>query len=279
MEKVIYFWQYIPSQINPVIFSVGGFSLRWYSLGYILAFATVLVLIFWRINRGELIFIKNKKIAKNQAVDIFLWSIIGLLLVAIIGYAIFYDWQALIFHPLQFFNPFFSGELTGLYGMSFHGGLIGAFLTVYIFCKIKKINFWNWLNFFTPAIGLGYFFGRIGNFLNGELYGRITEKKLGMYFPLAGDNFLRHPSQFYEAFFEGIIIFLILWLLRNKKSLQNKLFPLFLIFYGVIRFVIEFFRYNEGRELISGFLTTGQFLCLAMIVVGIILFGKKSSVN
>jgi phosphatidylglycerol---prolipoprotein diacylglyceryl transferase len=278
MDNFIYFWQHIPLYIDPVIFSIGSFSFRWYSLGYILAFATVLILIFWRINRGELTFIKDKKIVKDQAIDIFLLAIIGLLLGARIGYGIFYDWQALVFHPLQFFNPFYNGELAGFFGMSFHGGLIGAFLAVYIFCRIKKINFWGWLNFFTSAIGLGYFFGRMGNFFNGELFGRVTEKKIGMYFPSSGDSLLRHPSQIYEAVGEGLLIFLILWPLRNKEKYRDKMFALFLILYGVIRFVVEFFRYDEGRELILGFLTTGQFLCLIMIIVGLVLFNKKLKV-
>lgn len=297
MNNLIYFWQHIPLYIDPVIFSVGSFSFRWYSLGYILAFATVFILILWRIKRGEYVSTlvstsvltspeqndkdeKNKqsKKIKDQFFDIFLWAIIGLLLGARIGYAVFYDWQSLIFHPWQFFNPFSGGELAGFYGMSFHGGLIGSFLAVYIFCRIKKINFWGWLNFLTPAIGLGYFFGRMGNFFNGELFGRVTESKVGMYFPLAGDGFLRHPSQLYEAFFEGIVIFLILWPLRNKEKYRDKMFALFLILYGVIRFVIEFFRYDEGRELVLGFLTTGQFLCLIMIIVGLVSFNNKSKV-
>ncbi len=274
-ENFLHFWQNLPSQINPVFFSLGGFEIKWYSLGYLLAFLTVLVLVLRRIEKGEAnYFIKNKQQAKNQFLDIFLVAILGLILGARIGYGFFYDMD-LILKPWQLFNPFQGGSYAGIYGMSFFGGLAGAFLAVFIYAKIKKIELQPWLNFIIPSVPLGYFFGRMGNFFNGELYGRITEQKWGMFFPLAEDNFLRHPSQLYEAFFEGIVIFLILWLLRNKKSLQNKLFPLFLVFYGVARFLIEFVR----EEKFYGIFTTGQYLSLGVIAVGIILIYKKLKIK
>jgi phosphatidylglycerol:prolipoprotein diacylglycerol transferase len=260
----------LPNYIDPVLFKIGGFELRWYSLSYLFAFGVFAGLIFWRINKGENFFIQNKKKAKDEFLDIFLVAIAGLILGARLGYGLFYEIDLLI-HPQKLFNPFQSGKFIGIYGMSFYGGLIGSFLGAYFFCYFKKINFWNWLNFSTPAIGLAYFFGRLGNFLNGELYGRETDLPWGMYFPKDPQYLLRHPSQLYEAFFEGLAIFLILWPLRNNKKMKNKLFGSFLIMYGIFRFLIEFFR----EERFYGIFTTGQYLSLTVIVAGIILVVRK----
>lgn len=298
-EDFLSFWQNLPGQIDPVLLSIGNFEIRWYSIGYFLAFLTVLILVFWRIKKGEhvstnvltsvltsskddeLDLVKKNspllrkegargwlpKEIQNQFFDIFLIAILGLLLGARIGYGFFYDFD-LILHPLELFNPFQNGSYEGIFGMSFFGGLVGICLALLIYSKIKKVSLWSWLNFLAPAVPAGYFFGRMGNFFNGELYGRVTESKIGMYFPLAGDNLLRHPSQLYEAFFEGIIIFLVLWFSRNKKSLQNKLFLLFLILYGTARFLIEFVR----EEQFYGIFTTGQYLSLGIMVVGVSIF-------
>jgi phosphatidylglycerol:prolipoprotein diacylglycerol transferase len=260
----------LPSYIDPILLEIGEFELRWYSLSYLFAFGVFAGLIFWRINRGENFFIRDKKKAKDEFLDIFLVAIAGLILGARLGYGLFYEIDLLI-HPQKLFNPFQSGKFIGIYGMSFYGGLFGSFLGVYFLCYLKKINFWNWLNFSAPAVGLAYFFGRLGNFLNGELYGRETDLPWGMYFPKDPQYLLRHPSQLYEAFFEGLAIFLILWPLRNNKKMKNKLFGSFLIMYGIFRFLIEFFR----EERFYGIFTTGQYLSLTVIVAGIILVVRK----
>jgi phosphatidylglycerol:prolipoprotein diacylglycerol transferase len=160
--------------------------------------------------------------------------------------------------------------------MSFHGGLLGAVLSAFLYCKIKKINFQRLSDFFVPAIPLGYFWGRIGNFFNQELYGKITEKPWGMSFNPA-NSALRHPTQLYEAFLEGLVIFLIFWPLRNKKILKDKFLGLYLILYGIFRFFIEFFRQSPDSQIVLQFLTMGQLLCLAMIFGGIFLIcGKRN---
>ena len=260
----------LPNYIDPVLLEIGGFELRWYSLSYLLAFGVFAGLIFWRINKGESFFIQDKKKAKDEFLNIFLSAVAGLILGARLGYGLFYEIDLLI-HPQKLFNPFQAGEFTGIYGMSFYGGLIGSFLGAYFLCYFKKINFWNWLNFSVPAIGLAYFFGRLGNFFNGELYGKRTEVTWGMFFPGPSGDFLRHPSQLYEAFLEGLVIFLILWSIRNKIKMRNKMFPLFLILYGSFRFFLEFVR----DEQVLVFLTAGQYLSLATITVGVLLFGRK----
>jgi phosphatidylglycerol---prolipoprotein diacylglyceryl transferase len=176
---------------------------------------------------------------------------------------------------LEIILPFSrSGDFTGIYGMSYHGGVLGFILVAYFFCKKRKINFLKLTDFILPAIPLGYFFGRMGNFLNGELYGRITQQKWGMDF---GDGFLRHPSQLYEAFLEGIILFIILWLVRNKSFKRRGMISgLYLLSYGGFRFCIEFFREADIQlGLFFNYLTMGQILSTIMISGGFYLIIKS----
>jgi phosphatidylglycerol:prolipoprotein diacylglycerol transferase len=138
-----------------------------------------------------------------------------------------------------------------------------------VFCRKHQIDFWRFADLFCPAIPLGYTFGRIGNFINGELYGRVTSVPWGMYFPLDYTNQLRHPSQLYEAFFEGIVLFVILWSIRKKVAFDGALFGLYFIGYGAVRFIIEFFREPDTQiGLIWGILSMGQMLCVLMMLAG-----------
>ena len=147
-----------------------------------------------------------------------------------------------------------------------------------IFCRRNKINLWKFTDLIVPAIPLGYTFGRIGNFINGELYGRATNSFLGMYFPLDPTGQLRHPSQLYEAFFEGVFLFVIFWSLRKNKRFSGLLFPLYLIGYGMVRFFVEFFRQPDVQlGFIFAWLTMGQILCLIMMLVGLILLALRKN--
>ena len=153
--------------------------------------------------------------------------------------------------------------------MSYHGGVIGLVIVTIWFCRKKRINAWKFADFIVPAVPLGYTLGRLGNFANGELYGRPTSWVGGMYFPLDPLQQLRHPSQLYEAFFEGLVLFAILWVLRKKKVFHGFLAALYLIGYGSFRFLIEFVREPDpqlGFVLLG--LTMGQILCLSMILAG-----------
>lgn len=276
-------YQHLPEHINPVAFKIGIFSVSWYSLMYLVAFAVVYFLLRWRIKRGEF---STKML--NILPDFMFYAIPGVLIGGRLGYVLFYNFPYYLAHPLEIISPIsvVSGglQVTGIYGMSFHGGLIGVILAGWIFSKKQKLSFRELADFVVPAIPAGYFFGRIGNFLNGELYGRATEKLWGMYFPATAEtqNFsslqLRHPSQLYEAFFEGLVLFAILWALRNGIKYKNKLFhvPCFMLYvlgYGFFRFFIEFFRDPDPQiGLILNFLTLGQFFSLAMIASGAIIF-------
>lgn len=278
------FWQSIPQKINPVALQVGDFNILWYSLSYILAFFTVYFFLKLRTKKE---FVLAKKIFKNDKPfelleTLFLVSIVGLFLGAKIGFIIFYDLSNFIAQPIQSISPFSNGVFVGISGLSFHGAVIGIILAGIWFCKKYSLNFFDIANFVIIAIPLGYFWGRLGNFMNGELYGRVTESSIGMCFPNARncESGLRHPSQLYEAFGEGLFIFLLLWFLQKTKLGGNFLFPAWLISYGLIRFLIEFFRepdVNIGFAVLN--LTIGQILCFCMILVGftIILFKKGTA--
>jgi len=206
----------------------------------------------------------------------FIWIITGLILGARLGYVFFYNFGHYLQHPLEILLPFdFSDGLrfVGISGMSYHGGALGVFLAAILFCRRYGIPFWNLADLVSPAVPLGYTFGRIGNFINGELYGRATTVPWGMYFPLDPYGQLRHPSQLYEAFFEGLFLFAILWGIRKKSPFDGFLLSLYIIGYGCVRLVIEFFREPDAHlGFIFGPLTMGQLLCLFMIAGGMAVY-------
>jgi phosphatidylglycerol:prolipoprotein diacylglycerol transferase len=259
-------WQHLPAQINPNLLEFGAFQIRYYSLMYLVAFGLTYVLVMHRIKK------ENYGYSAEMIQDCFVWLIFGLILGARLGYALFYNFSHYLAHPLEIFLPFdFSNGIrfVGLSGMSYHGGAIGVLLATLIFCRRRRIDFWRLADLFAPAIPLGYTFGRIGNFINGELYGRSTSVAWGMVFPLDPLQLVRHPSQLYEAFFEGLALFAVLWAIRKKSPFDGFLLALYVMGYGLVRFCIEFFREPDAH---IGFvwvsLTTGQILCLLMMATG-----------
>ena len=265
-------YQNLPLSINPIALKIGFFSLAWYSVMYLVAFLVIYLLLQWRIKNDSKIFPDFLNISKNIE-NFFIYSIIGIIVGARLGYVIFYDLSFFLANPWQIISPFdSSGNFIGIYGLSYHGGLLGVILAGIFFVRKYKINFWRFADFIIPVIPLGYFFGRIGNFLNGELYGRLTDKPWGMYF--LDENLivaLRHPSQLYEALFEGIIIFLILWFLRNNQKMSGKLLSLYIFLYGFFRFFIEFWRQPDTQiGLLAGFFTLGQIFSLGMMIAGVV---------
>ncbi len=263
-------WQHIPGTINPNIIDIGFFQVRYYSLMYLIAFAATYWLVLYRIKKQKHDF--NRETLQNY----FLWAILGVMIGGRLGYVLFYDFPYFLEHPLEIISPFhLSNEgvvYTGISGMSYHGGLIGVVLMTLLFCQKNKIKVFKLTDLLAPAFPLGYTFGRIGNFINGELYGRATSVPWGMYFPLDQTHQLRHPSQLYEAFFEGIFLFIILWRLKERKLFDGFLSSLYLIGYGFIRFFIEFVREPDSQlGFIFGPLSMGQILCICMILGGIII--------
>jgi phosphatidylglycerol:prolipoprotein diacylglycerol transferase len=265
MSTWLNFYQNLPQNINPTAFSVGFINITWYSLTYMAAFSVAYGLLLWRIKKGE------GQYKSEMLFDLTLWSVLSVIIGGRLGYVLFYNLPYYIAHPLEIISPWDStGNFVGIYGMSYHGGLIGIILAGLIFAKKRKINFWQLSDWAIPVIPAGYFFGRLGNFLNGELYGRVTEKPWGMFFEV-GDE-LRHPSQLYEAFLEGILLFAILWPLRNRPKLQGIFLSLYFIGYALARIIAEFFREpDEQIGYILGFLTLGQILSFLMLVTALVI--------
>lgn len=263
------FYQKLPSIINPIAFSIGSFSVYWYSLMYLMGFVTILALLYWRVRK------KETNILWIDIFDFLLGSFLAVIIGGRIGYILFYNLNYFLTNPIKIVWPFNeAGEFIGIYGMSYHGGAIGFLAMAYFFCKKRKITFLKLTDFVLPAVPAGYFFGRVGNFLNGELYGRVTNAGWGMNF---GDGFLRQPSQLYEAFFEGIVLFLIIWTVRNKLSRRLGLVSgIYVLGYGTIRFLLEFFREPDKHlGFYFGYFTMGQILSVIMIIGGLYLINKS----
>ncbi|MFA6159636.1 MAG: prolipoprotein diacylglyceryl transferase [Parcubacteria group bacterium] len=277
MNNFLYHYQHLPYYINPTAISLGFLKIDWYSIMYLTGFLTVYFLLKYRIRKKE----NNFFFDISKLEDLLLYSFFGLIIGARLGYVLFYNFSYYLNNPLAIISPYDPGthQFVGIYGMSYHGGLIGVILFSYIFSQRNKLNFFSLANFVVPAIPVGYFFGRVGNFLNGELYGRATQKFWGMYFPSDALGLLRHPSQLYEAFSEGIILFFILWFLRNNKKAKDRMLGLYLVGYAMCRISVEFFREpDEQIGYIFSFLTLGQIFSLIMLSIGIsiIFLGKKT---
>jgi len=279
MENFLQWWQNLPAKMDPTIFSIGNFPIRWYGMMYLVAFAITYFLAKYRLKSEKLPY--SKEFLSNAVT----WAIIGLLIGGRIGYVLFYNFDWFMSNPLSIILPFErdngSWHFTGISGMSYHGGVIGIALAWLIFANKQKVRFFDLTDFIIPGIPLAFTFGRIGNFINGELYGRVTNSAIGMYFPAAHDGLLRHPSQLYEALFEGIILFAIVWPLRKLKPFPGFISGLYIFGYGFFRFFIEFFR-QPDEHLGFVFLTfsMGQILCFAMMIAALVIWyiGKNMSI-
>lgn len=260
------FWQSLPSRMDPVIFSIGSFQLQWYGLMYLVAFAVTYVLARHRART------EPERFGRYNAdflQGLMTWAFFGVLLGGRLGYVIFYNFEYYLAHPTEVVWPFRDGRFTGISGMSYHGGLTGCMIACALFCRRTKADFWNLADLFGVVIPLGYTFGRIANFINGELWGRVTDSPIGMVFPRAGD-LPRHPSQLYEALFEGIVLFAIFWAIRKRPFARGSFAGFYLIGYGFVRFFIEYFREPDEHLglLWFGVFSQGQMLCLAMMAIG-----------
>jgi len=250
--------------IDPVIADLGFVKIYWYGVMYLLAFLSAYLLAKYRCKADPLWNIKHVD-------DLIFYGALGAVLGGRLGYLLFYNWSIFISNPFTFFD-FQNG------GMSFHGGFIGVLLAMLAFNKKHKLTFFQTTDFIAPLVPLGLGFGRIGNYINGELWGRVTESSWGILAPdQSGLWENRFPSQLYEALLEGIVLFFILWLFSKKKPPIMSTSALFLIFYGFFRFIIEFIRVPDSHigYLAFDWLTMGQILSFPMIVIGIYLFFKS----
>jgi phosphatidylglycerol:prolipoprotein diacylglycerol transferase len=257
-------------ELDPVAFAIGPLAIRWYSLAYI---AGILFCLFWLKKSNQ----REQFLTKDAYDDWITWSVLSIILGGRFGYVFFYNFEYFIHHPLEIF-AFWHG------GMSFHGGLVGAIFGMWLYAKKYKINFLQLMDCLSVAAPVGLFFGRLANFMNMELFGRVSGSDFGIIFPNAGD-LPRHPSQLYEAFLEGILLFILLFTLQSKTRIldyRGKLSGVFLIFYGLSRILIENFREpDEQLGFIFAKITMGQLLSLPLIFLGIylLLFCKESKKN
>lgn len=253
---------------DPLIVKIGPFQLSWYGLMYVLGFSISYLLVRYEMKKRDF------GITKREIDDLYFYAVLGLIIGARLGYILFYNLKMYLENPLEI-PAFWHG------GMSFHGGLIGVIVAGLLFCWRNKKSFWRLadLVIVTAPIGLGL--GRIGNFINGELYGRVTDISWAIIFPKGGP-FPRHPSQLYESALEGEALFLILWFLKDKKLPAGGLLAIFLCLYGIFRFSIEFLREPDTQlGFILGPFTMGQILCSFMITggTGLLFYLRKISLS
>ncbi|HHH12340.1 MAG TPA: prolipoprotein diacylglyceryl transferase, partial [Candidatus Moranbacteria bacterium] len=209
MLEILSFYQNLPQKINPVAWRLGEVEIYWYSLAWVLAVLTAWGIAFWRIKKAE----APAEFDGDFLEKVVLWGLVGALLGGRLGYVLLYRPDFFLSDPWSIVSPFDSnGRWIGLRGMSFFGGLAGLAASLSLLARQSRIGFWKITDFIAPAAAAGYFWGRVGNFLGGELYGSPTDKPWGMYF----DGQLRHPSQIYEATLEGAVLFWLLWKIRNK---------------------------------------------------------------
>ncbi len=241
---------------DPVAFSLGPLSIHWYGLMYVAGFLCGWFLGRWRAAR------KNSGWTPREVDDLIAFCVVGVVLGGRLGYALFYAPGFYLSDPAAFLRIWEGG-------MSFHGGLLGVALAVWVFCRVKGKTFLQVGDFLAPMVPPGLFFGRIGNFINGELWGRTTDASWGVVFrdPLAG-AVPRHPSQLYEAVLEGLVLFVVMWIFSRKKRTQGRVAGLFLLLYACFRFAVEFVRRPDGL-VVMGWLTMGQILCLPMVAFGL----------
>ena len=244
-------------EIDPVIFSIGFLKIRWYGLMYVIGFVFAWLLARRRATRPW------APVRPEQVDDLIFYSMIGVILGGRLGYVFFYGLEYLRDDPMYLFRITEGG-------MSFHGGLLGVIAAMWLFARKIGIGVWPILDFVAPLTPLGLFFGRVGNFINGELWGKPTDVPWGF---RVGDEVL-HASMLYEALLEGLVLFVILWLYTARPRPAMSASGLFLIFYGLFRFLVEFVRVPDEHlgYLAFGWVTMGQVLSLPMIVIGILLF-------
>lgn len=251
-------------QINPIAFSIGSFSVHWYGLMYLVGFTLFYILGSIRCKQPH---IASQGWVRKDIEDLLFYGVFAVILGARLGYIVFYKLGYYLEHPLEIFAVWNGG-------MSFHGGFIGVVVVSVVFAIKHKRNWLDITDLVAPCIPTGLLFGRLGNFINGELPGRITDADVSwiMIFPKYG-SLPRHPSQLYEALLEGLVLFVILWIYARKPRARGKVSALFLGGYGLARFVVEYFREPDdflGLQALD--LSRGQWLCVPMILGGILLY-------
>lgn len=252
--------------IDPVALQLGPVAIHWYGLTYLAAFVLFVVLGRLRLKHEPFAHLREPAWTPRDVEDILFLGVLGVVAGGRIGYCVFYQPGYYLQHPLEVFAVWQGG-------MSFHGGLIGVLLAMVWYARSRGRPFLQVMDFVAPCVPTGLAAGRAGNFLNGELWGRVADPSLpwGMVFRGAGD-LPRHPSQVYQFLLEGLLLFVLLWLYARKPRATGQVSAMFLLGYGVFRFVAEFFREPDAHlGLLSLGMSMGQWLCIPMILAGLVL--------
>ena len=257
-------------QFDPVAFSLGPLAVRWYGLMYLAAFVQFILLGRYRIRA------RPGFLTTEQLDDLLFYGMLGVILGGRLGQVLFYEPTYFLSHPLEILAVWKGG-------MSFHGGFLGVLLAMALWTRKHQFAWFDIMDFVAPLVPLGLAAGRVGNFINGELWGRVADPSLpwAMAFPQAGDMQPRHPSQLYHVGLEGIALFVILWLYSSTLRPRGAVSGVFLIGYGIFRFITEFFREPDAGIFGQSYtISMGQWLSLPMILVGVLLLlmaGQKKS--
>lgn len=246
-------------KIDPVALQLGPLKVHWYGLMYLIGFALA-----WWLGRRRASQV-GAALLPQQMDDLLFYGALGVVLGGRIGYMLFYDLPALLHNPLNLFKVWDGG-------MSFHGGLLGVLFALWLFARRYRLPYFVVVDFVAPLVPVGLAAGRIGNFINGELWGKVSNVPWAMVFPTGGP-LPRHPSQLYEFALEGVTLFVILWLYSSKPRPTMAVSGLFAIGYAVFRFLVEFIRVPDPQlgYLAFGWLTMGQLLSLPLLAAGIVL--------
>lgn len=258
--------------ISPVAFSVFGLDVRWYAIAYILAFVAG----FWLMKRlgSKYKALGNIREQRKFWDDAMAWGILGIILGGRLGYVLFYNPVYFLSNPLEIFALWHGG-------MSFHGGMLGAIVAAWLFARAKKVSFLRLVDLAAVVAPIGLFLGRIANFINMEVMGRVTESPIGVIFEGTGQTIARHASPLYEAALEGVLLFVIMFFMYRVRGLRERsgfIGASFLIFYAVFRIIAEQFREPDAHIgfLTSWGLTMGQLLSALMIVAGVAVIAIKT---
>ncbi len=250
---------FVHPQFDPVAIHLGSFGIHWYGLMYLLGFLSFLALGKWQISHRSW-----HRWTVPMLDDALFFGALGVILGGRLGYVLFYQFDYFAQHPAEIFAVWQGG-------MSFHGGFLGVLVAMWLFSRKYHMGWLKIMDFVAPLVPIGLGAGRMGNFINGELWGRVTNSDFGMIFPRV-DNLLRHPSQLYEFALEGVLLFLILWIYSSKPRASGTISAMFLIFYGSFPLLAEFTREpDDYLGLLSLGLSMGQWLSLPMIVIGLIM--------